>query len=200
MRTALPPRSAASSFFSDFTSVSGPLSLGTSASASCQSIATGPSVSTIVGSFGRSRLISCAITLTSLRLLSIPRTAPSVYRKNIASVVNITSRVMTFDFFYGLVPQEGQGSGFVIDKEGHILTNYHVIAEARQVEVTLHNRKKYKATIVGTDKSHDLAIVQIKAPDLQPMTLGDSANLQVGQKVYAIGNPFGLAGTMGRGG
>ena len=120
----------------------------------------------------------------------------SVYRKNIASVVNITSRVMTFDFFYGLVPQEGQGSGFVIDKEGHILTNYHVIAEARQVEVTLHNRKKYKATIVGTDKSHDLAIVQIKAPDLQPMTLGDSSNLQVGQKVYAIGNPFGLAGTL----
>jgi S1-C subfamily serine protease len=123
----------------------------------------------------------------------------TVYRKNIASVVNITSRVMTFDFFYGLVPQEGQGSGFVIDKDGHILTNYHVIAEARQVEVTLHNRKKYKATIVGTDKSHDLAIVQIKAPDLQPMTLGDSANLQVGQKVYAIGNPFGLAGTLTRG-
>jgi S1-C subfamily serine protease len=120
----------------------------------------------------------------------------AVYRKNIGAVVNITSRVMTFDFFYGLVPQEGQGSGFVIDKEGHILTNYHVIAEARQVEVTLHNRKKYKATIVGTDKSHDLAIVQIKAPDLQPMTLGDSSNLQVGQKVYAIGNPFGLAGTL----
>ena len=120
----------------------------------------------------------------------------NVYRKNIASVVNVTSRVMTFDFFYGLVPQEGQGSGFVIDKEGHILTNYHVIADARQVEVTLHNRKKYKATIVGTDKSHDLAIVQIKAPDLQPMTLGDSSNLQVGQKVYAIGNPFGLAGTL----
>jgi S1-C subfamily serine protease len=122
-----------------------------------------------------------------------------VYRKNIGSVVNITSRVMTYDFFYGLVPQEGQGSGFVIDKEGHILTNYHVIEDARQVEVTLHNRKKYKATIVGTDKSHDLAIVQIKAPDLQPMILGDSTNLQVGQKVYAIGNPFGLAGTLTRG-
>jgi S1-C subfamily serine protease len=122
-----------------------------------------------------------------------------VYRKNIGSVVNITSRVMTYDFFYGLVPQEGQGSGFVFDKEGHILTNYHVIADARQVEVTLQNRKKYKATIVGTDKSHDLAIVQIKAPDLQPMILGDSTNLQVGQKVYAIGNPFGLAGTLTRG-
>ena len=109
----------------------------------------------------------------------------NVYRKNIASVVNITSRVMTFNFFYGLVPQEGQGSGFVIDKAGRILTNYHVIAEAQKVEVTLHNRKKYPATIVGTDRSHDLAIVQIKAPDLQPMTLGDSSNLQVGQGVYA---------------
>src|SRR6266496_5286745 len=95
----------------------------------------------------------------------------SVYRKNIPSVVNVTSRAMTFDFFYGLVPQERQGSGFVIDKEGHILTNYHVIANAREVWVTLHNRKKYKATIVGTDRAHDLAIVQIKATDLQPMTL-----------------------------
>lgn len=123
----------------------------------------------------------------------------SVYKKNIPSVVNVTSRAMTFDFFYGLVPQEGQGSGFVIDKEGHILTNYHVIADARQVEVTMHNRKKYKATVVGTDPSHDLAVIQIKAPELVPAVLGDSRNLQVGQKVYAIGNPFGLAGTMTRG-
>jgi S1-C subfamily serine protease len=122
-----------------------------------------------------------------------------VYRKNIPSVVNVTSRVMAFDFFYGLVPQEGQGSGFVIDKDGHILTNYHVVADARQVEVTLHNRKKYKATVVGTDPAHDLAVIQIKAPDLVPAVLGDSRNLQVGQKVYAIGNPFGLAGTMTRG-
>jgi S1-C subfamily serine protease len=123
----------------------------------------------------------------------------SVYRKNIPAVVNVTSRAMAFDFFYGLVPQEGQGSGFIIDKDGHILTNYHVIADARQVEVTLHNRKKLRATIVGTDPSHDLAVIQIKATDLVPAVLGDSHNLQVGQKVYAIGNPFGLAGTMTRG-
>jgi len=120
----------------------------------------------------------------------------SVYRKNIGSVVNVTSKAVAFDFFYGLVPQEGQGSGFIIDHDGHILTNYHVIAEARQVEVTLHNRKKYRATVVGTDRSHDLAIIQIKAPELAPMTMGDSKNLQVGQKVYAIGNPFGLSGTL----
>jgi len=123
----------------------------------------------------------------------------SVYRKNIPSVVNVTSRAMTFDFFYGLVPQEGQGSGFVIDRDGHILTNYHVIADARQVEVTMHNRKKYKATVIGTDPPHDLAVIQIKATDLVPAVLGDSTHLQVGQKVYAIGNPFGLAGTMTRG-
>jgi S1-C subfamily serine protease len=120
----------------------------------------------------------------------------SVYRKNIESVVNITSREVSFNFFYGLQPAEGQGSGFIIDKEGHILTNYHVISEARQVEVTLHNLKKYRATVVGTDSLHDLAVIQIKASDLTPMVLGDSRNLQVGQKVYAIGNPFGLSGTL----
>src|SRR6185369_5481999 len=123
----------------------------------------------------------------------------SVYQKNLSAVVNITSRAVTFDFFYGLVPQEGQGTGFIVDKEGHILTNYHVVAEARQVEVTLSNRKKYRATIVGTDRPHDLAIIQIKATNLTPVTLGDSRNLRVGQKVYAIGNPFGLSGTMTRG-
>jgi S1-C subfamily serine protease len=123
----------------------------------------------------------------------------TVYHKNIGSVVNITSKAVTFDFFYGLVPEEGQGSGFIIDKEGHILTNYHVIADARQIEVTLHNRKKYAATIVGVDRAHDLAVVQIKAPELTPMVLGDSSKLQVGQKVYAIGNPFGLSGTLTRG-
>lgn len=119
-----------------------------------------------------------------------------VYRKSIPSVVNITSRVVAYDFFYGLVPQDGQGSGFIIDKKGYILTNYHVVEEARSVEVTLHNRKKYRAKIVGTDPSHDLAVIQIQAPDLVPATLGDSRNIDVGQKVYAIGNPFGLSGTL----
>ncbi len=123
----------------------------------------------------------------------------TVYKNNIPAVVNITSKAMTLDFFYGEVPQEGQGSGFVIDKDGHIITNYHVIADAQQVEVTLHNRKKYRATVVGTDPAHDLAVIQIKAPDLTPSVLGDSRGLKVGQKVYAIGNPFGLSGTMTRG-
>jgi S1-C subfamily serine protease len=123
----------------------------------------------------------------------------AVYKRAIPSVVNITSTSLAWDFFYGTVPQEGQGSGFVIDTSGHILTNYHVIANARQVEVTLSNRKKYKATVVGTDPSHDLAVIRITAPGLQPATLGDSKGLQVGQKVYAIGNPFGLGGTLTHG-
>jgi len=122
-----------------------------------------------------------------------------VYKKAMPSVVNITSTAVAFDFFYGLVPQEGQGSGFIIDKDGHILTNYHVIANAREVEVTLSNKKKYKATVIGRDRSHDLAVIQIKAPGLIPATLGDSKALVVGQNVYAIGNPFGLSGTMTRG-
>ena len=92
--------------------------------------------------------------------------------------------------------RKARGRGSFWTAAGHVLTNYHVIENARQVEVTLHNRKKYSATVVGTDRSHDLAIILIKAPDLTPMTLGDSRNLQVGQKVYAIGNPFGLSGTL----
>jgi S1-C subfamily serine protease len=123
----------------------------------------------------------------------------AVYKKVLPSVVNITSTAVAFDFFYGAVPQEGQGSGFVIDKEGHILTNYHVVANARQVEVTFSNRKKYKAEIIGMDPSHDLAVIKINAKDIPPATLGDSKGLTVGQKVFAIGNPFGLSGTMTRG-
>jgi S1-C subfamily serine protease len=122
-----------------------------------------------------------------------------VYKKGMPSVVNITSTAVSMDFFWGPIPQEGQGSGFIIDKEGHILTNFHVIEGARQVEVTLHNKKKYKAEVIGRDRSHDLAVIQIKAPGVTPATLGDSKNLVVGQKVFAIGNPFGLSGTMTRG-
>ncbi len=122
-----------------------------------------------------------------------------VYHKAIPSVVNITSKTVAYDFFYGPVPEEGQGSGFIIDKEGHILTNYHVVGNATQVEVTLHNKKTYKAQVIGRDRGHDLAVVKIDAPGVVPAVLGDSKNLQVGQKTFAIGNPFGLAGTMTRG-
>ena len=122
-----------------------------------------------------------------------------VYKRVMPSVVNITSTAVAFNFFYGAVPEQGLGTGFILNKEGQILTNNHVIRDAREVEVTLSNRKKYRAQIVGTDPSHDLAVIQINAPNLTPATLGDSHGLQVGQKVYAIGNPFGLSGTMTKG-
>ena len=123
----------------------------------------------------------------------------NVYKKAIPAVVNIRSRSVAFNFFYGVVPEEGEGTGFILDKQGHIMTNYHVIANARQIEVTLYNRKTYRAELVGPDPNHDLAIIQIHADNLTPATIGDSRGLQVGQKVFAIGNPFGLNGTMTRG-
>ena len=123
----------------------------------------------------------------------------AVYRKALPSVVNITSTAVQFDFFNRPVPQQGQGSGFVLDKQGHILTNNHVIDNAQRVEVTLSDKHKYKATVVGIDKQHDLALLLINAPNLVPATLSESSGLVVGQRVYAIGNPFGLSGTMTRG-
>jgi S1-C subfamily serine protease len=124
----------------------------------------------------------------------------AVYKRVLPSVVNITSTALVFDFFYGTVPQQGQGSGFILDKAGHILTNFHVVAGAnRGIEVQLSDKRKFAAHVIGTDRTHDLALLQIDAPNLQPVTLADSSQLNVGQKVYAIGNPFGLAGTMTRG-
>lgn len=124
----------------------------------------------------------------------------AVYKRVLPSVVNITSTTLVFNFFYGTEPQQGQGSGFILDKAGHVLTNYHVVERAnRGIKVMLSNKRNYDAKVVGTDPVHDLALLQIEAPNLQAVTLADSADLSVGQKVYAIGNPFGLSGTMTRG-
>ncbi len=123
----------------------------------------------------------------------------AVYKKALPSVVNITSSMVAYDFFYGAVPEQGQGSGFILNKNGDILTNFHVVSNAQALEVTLSNKHQYKAKVLMTDKAHDLALIKIDAPDLQPATLATSRGLQVGQLVYAIGNPFGLSGTMTRG-
>jgi S1-C subfamily serine protease len=121
----------------------------------------------------------------------------AVYDEAGPSVVHITSRVITYDFFMQPVPQEGTGSGFVYDTEGHIVTNYHVVADAESVSVALATGGVYTATIVGTDSSNDLAVVQIKAENLPaPIPLGDSEQLRVGQFVVAIGNPFALDRTL----
>src|ERR1035437_7637338 len=124
----------------------------------------------------------------------------AIYKRVLPSVVNITSKSLVYNFFFEPVPQQGQGSGFILDKAGHVLTNYHVVAGAnRGIEVKLSNKRNYSAKVVGTDKVHDLALLQIDAPNLEPVTLADSSGLAVGQKVYAIGNAFGRPGTMPRG-
>jgi S1-C subfamily serine protease len=120
----------------------------------------------------------------------------AVYKRTLPSVVNVTSSALAFDFFYGVVPQSGQGSGFILSKDGRILTNYHGIENAQKVEVTLSDKHKYPAQVVLQDQAHDLALLQINAPNLTPAVLSESRDLQVGQNVYAIGNPFGLQGTM----
>jgi S1-C subfamily serine protease len=121
-----------------------------------------------------------------------------VYQKYSVGVVNITSTSVAYDFFYRAVPQSGMGSGAIIDTQGHIVTNYHVIRDAELLEVTLPNKTKHKAKVVGTDPNNDLAVIQIDVPrgGLTPIPMGTSKGLQVGQKVLAIGNPFGLDRTM----
>ena len=123
----------------------------------------------------------------------------AVYDRVNRSVVNITTRVVQPDMFFMLEPpSEGAGSGSVLDREGHILTNYHVIEGAQEVRVTLSNGETYKAGLMGADPVYDMAVLRIEAPRevLFPIEFGDSSALKVGQKVFAIGNPFGLERTM----
>jgi S1-C subfamily serine protease len=122
----------------------------------------------------------------------------AVYEAASPSMVNITSRVTVYYRFMGAVPEEGTGSGFVYDAEGHIVTNYHVIEGADELLVTLSNGQVYDATVVGSDPANDLAVIRIDAgADLSaPLTMGDSDNLRVGQFVVAIGNPYGLQQTL----
>ena len=123
----------------------------------------------------------------------------AVYEQVNRSVVNIdTAGVRRDAFFMFEVPTKGAGSGVVIDKQGHILTNLHVVAAARAIEVTLFNGKSYEAVPVGADEPNDAAVLKIDAPpdSLFPVTLGDSSRLRVGQRALAIGNPFGLERTL----
>ncbi len=121
-----------------------------------------------------------------------------VYRKVSPGVVNITSTVVEYDFFLSPVAQQGTGSGSVLDMNGNILTNYHVIESAQDLEVALPDQTKYRAKVVGYDRQNDLAVIKIDAPKerLHPVALGESAALQVGQKVLAIGNPLRLQNTL----
>lgn len=122
----------------------------------------------------------------------------SIYLRVGQGVVNITSVVVERDFFFNPIPREGVGSGSIIDSEGHILTNHHVIQDSTKLEVTLSDGSKWPARFVGSDPENDLAVIQIDAPreKLTVIPMGDSTGLHVGQKVLAIGNPFGLGQTL----
>ena len=121
-----------------------------------------------------------------------------IYESRSRGVVNITSTTLEYTWFFEVVPRQGVGSGVVLDKQGHIVTNYHVIRDAEQLEVTLYDKEKYEATRVGIDPINDIAVLKIDAPEeqLYPVPLGRSDGLKVGQKVLAIGNPFGLDQTL----
>lgn len=122
----------------------------------------------------------------------------SVYEKANRSVVHITTKSARTELLFVEVPTEGAGSGSILDRNGHILTNYHVVEGAQQIHATLHDGEEYEATLVGHDAPNDIAVLRISAPaeSLIPMELGESSGLKVGQLVYAIGNPFGLERTM----
>jgi len=123
----------------------------------------------------------------------------AVYDKVNRSVVNITTVSARTDLFFSFEPPaEGAGSGSILDQEGHVLTNYHVIEGADQIQVTLFNSETFEADLVGADPVYDIAVLRVQAPRevLHPVEFGNSARLRVGQKVYAIGNPFGLERTM----
>jgi S1-C subfamily serine protease len=121
-----------------------------------------------------------------------------IYRQASPSVANIVTRAVQYDFFFNAVPVEGAGSGFVIDTDGHILTNYHVVQGADTIEVILGDQSHYKAKYIGADTRNDIALIQINpgGHKLVPLPLGDSRNLLVGQRVLAIGNPFGFQSTL----
>lgn len=123
-----------------------------------------------------------------------------VYQQVNRSVVNINTKGVAGNILFEVV-SEGEGSGSVIDQQGHILTNFHVVEDAREIRVTLFDGNAYNAKLVGGDPETDVAVLKIDAPaaSLFPVVFGSSTNLLVGQRVYAIGNPFGLERTLSTG-
>src|SRR2546422_9925350 len=121
-----------------------------------------------------------------------------IYRQASPAVANILTKATQYDFFMDPVPVEGAGSGFLIDPRGYILTNFHVVEGAQSIEVVLGDQSRYPAKFIGADQRNDVALVKIdpKGKHLVALSLGDSGLLQVGQKVLAIGNPFGFQSTL----
>ena len=121
-----------------------------------------------------------------------------IYRQASPAVANILTKATEYDFFMDPVPVEGAGSGFVFDPRGYILTNFHVVAGAQSIEVVLGDKTRFPAKFVGADLRNDVALIKIDPKDKQltSLTLGDSSSLLVGQKVLAIGDPFGFQTTL----
>lgn len=121
-----------------------------------------------------------------------------IYKQAAPAVANIVTRTVQYDFFFNPESVEGAGSGFVIDTAGHILTNFHVVEGAQTIEVTLGDQSRYMAKYIGADTRNDIALIQIdpRGRKLTALPLGDSRNLLVGQRVLAIGNPFGFQSTL----
>lgn len=119
-----------------------------------------------------------------------------VYQKCNPGVVNITATTLRRDFFFDISPQRGVGSGAVIRSDGYIVTNDHVIGEAQNVEVTLHDKSTLAAKVIGTDPSTDLAVLKVNSTKKLSVLEYNLSGLSVGQKVLAIGNPFGLGGSL----
>jgi putative serine protease PepD len=121
-----------------------------------------------------------------------------IYRQASPAVANILTKATEYDFFMDPVPVEGAGSGFIIDPRGYILTNYHVVEGAQSIEVVLGDQSRHPAKFIGADQRNDVALVKIdpKGKPLVTLPLGDSSAIQVGQKVLAIGDPFGFQSTL----
>ncbi len=122
-------------------------------------------------------------------------TAAEVYKANVDSTVGITTSINTNYFGYKTTAA-ASGSGFIISKDGYIVTNYHVIDDANKITVTLYNGKKYQAELIGGDEANDVAVLKIEADDLKPAELGNSDETIVGETVIAVGNPAGLSFTV----
>jgi S1-C subfamily serine protease len=178
----------------------------------------GAAVALLVGCAAPARTITIVVTATPAPSAERPSGAPAallsdvsrldllleaafveLYERASPSVVHITARTQVFDFFRGIVPNEGTGSGFFYDEAGHIVTNHHVIAGASEIEVILADGTRVPARVIGSDAYSDLAVLRAEGlarEQIKPLPLGTTKDLKVGMLVIAIGNPFGLDRTM----
>lgn len=118
-------------------------------------------------------------------------TPAEVYAANVTSTVGITTTTVTTNFWGYQTPSASSGSGFILTESGYILTNYHVIENSSAISVSLYDGRSYEAKLVNYDQTNDIAVLKIEADNLSPVVLGDSANMNVGDPVVAIGNPLG---------